>query len=393
MFKKKHLVLTALCTAVLVVFVYNIVVMNYINKHYAADPVIKARDIIATNYVNKLTEEEIAQMNDDAIEAMVAGLNDPYSRYLDMTAFNDYEDSNEENYVGIGMQVSFDALKEVIVVMSPYDNSPAQKGGILPGDVIIEVDGMKVTKDSYEDIISHISGDGAKEGDAVKMKVLHKDAKEPVEIVLKREKVDIQTITCKMIDDIGYIRVSEFRNRTESEFKKALETVKESKASSLIIDLRNNPGGYAHTVLAMCDMLLPEGVIAYLEDNEGERQYFNSDKEEIGIPMAILINGGTASASELLAGSVQAYSLATVVGEKSFGKAVGQSPYRLTTDTAIYLTNARYFTPKGNCIDGVGIMPDIEVKLSDDKLSKLTLLKTEEDDQLLAAIDALKNKK
>lgn len=393
MFKKKHLVLTALCTAVAVVFVYNIVVMSYINKHYASDPVIKARDIIATNYVNKPTEEEIAKMNDDAIEAMVAGLNDPYSRYMDMTAFSDYEDSNEENYVGLGMQVSFDALKEVIVVMSPYDNSPAQKGGILPGDAIIEVDGMKVSKDTYEDIVSHISGDGAKEGDAVKMKVLHKDAKEPVEIELKREKVDIQTITCKMIDDIGYIRVSEFRNITESEFKKALETVKESKASSLIIDLRNNPGGYAHTVLSMCDMLLPEGVIAYLEDNEGERQYFNSDKEEIGIPMAILINGGTASASELLAGSVQAYSLATIVGEKSFGKAVGQSPYRLTADTAIYLTNARYFTPKGNCIDGVGIMPDIEVKLSDEKLSKLTLLKTEEDDQLLAAIDALKNKK
>lgn len=140
-------------------------------------------------------------------------------------------------------------------------------------------------------------------------------------------------------------------------------------------------------------MLLPKGTIAYLEDNQGRRQYFESDARCVNVPMAILINRGTASASELLAGSVKAYELGTVIGEKSFGKAVGQSPYTLIpSKTAIYLTNARYFTPKGECIDKLGIEPDIKVELSDELLARLPLLTLSEDSQLAAAIDNIKEK-
>ena len=142
----------------------------------------------------------------------------------------------------------------------------------------------------------------------------------------------------------------------------------------------------------MADMVLPEGTIAYLEDNKGRRQYFTSDAEELGLPMVVLINGGTASAAELLAGSIQAYGLGTLVGEKSFGKAVGQSPLPLTTKSAIYLTNARYYTPKGECIDKEGIEPDVKVELAQELYSRLPLLSLSEDTQLSKAVEIMTEK-
>lgn len=390
MIKKRHLVFTALITAVLTMILYNLFVFNPIKKVMPRDSITAAKRIIISEYVNKLTDEEIQRLDDVAIDAMVNELGDPYSRYLSASALEQYNEDNEENYIGVGIEVVYNTEEKAITVLSPYDGSPAQKAGLLPGDKIIEVDGIVVAEESYDRIISHIRGDGAEEGSKVNFKVMRGDAENAIDIEVVRGHIDIQTISYEKIDDIGYIRIAEFKNRTEGEFRAALETLKDMEVSSLIIDLRNNPGGYAHTVISMCDMLLPKGVIAYLEDNDGDRQYFNSDADEIGIPMAILINGGTASASELLAGSVQAYGLGIIVGEKSYGKAVGQSPYQLTADTALYLTNSRYFTPKGECIDGKGITPDVEVSLSDEKLAKLSLLPKEEDDQLLAAIEALK---
>ncbi|MBR2500386.1 MAG: S41 family peptidase [Clostridia bacterium] len=389
MFSKKHLVITAISTAAIVLFLYSMLIVGYMAEGIKGNPVTRARNIIHNYYVNHLTDEDIERLDDAAIDAMVQELADPYSRYLDMEELTAYEESKEEDYVGAGMQVLFDPEKETMTVVIPYDNSPAQRAGILTGDEIIEVNDIKVSLDTYEDILNQVGGKDAKAGDVVKIKLLRKGIKEPVEIELKKEHVDIQTVTFKKIDDIGYVRVTEFINRTEEEFRAAIETLKDMEVKSVIIDLRNNPGGYAHTVISMCDMLLPEGVIAYLEDSSGKREYFHSDEEELGLPMAILTNGHTASASELLAGSVQAYGLGTIVGEKSYGKAVGQTLYSLSADTALYMTNARYFTPKGECIDGQGIIPDIEVKLSDEKLSRLSFLDTEEDDQLIAAIEFL----
>lgn len=389
MIKKKHLVLTVIATVIITVIVYNSVVMKYAGRLFFSDPIMAAKQIIIDEYVDKLTDEQIQKLNDVAIEAMVNELGDPYSRYMGVPALEDYKEDIEEDYIGVGMEVVFEAGSGAITVLSPYDNSPAQKAGLLPGDKIIEVDGIAVNDDSYDKIIAHIRGEGAQEGAKINFKVMREESDEAILLVAVRERVDIQTVRFEKIDNTGYIRIAEFKNRTEEEFRAAIETLKDMEVTSLVIDLRNNPGGYAHTVISMCDMLLPEGVIAYLEDNEGKREYFRSDDKEVGLPMAILINGGTASASELLAGSVQAYGLGIVVGEKSFGKAVGQSPYQLSADTALYLTNARYFTPKGECIDKKGITPDIEVTLSDEKLAKLSLLPKEEDDQLLAALDAL----
>ena len=390
MFKKRHLVFTALITFVVTIILFNGLALKAAKRLIASDPVFKAKSVIVSDYVDKLSEEKIKEIDDAAIEAMVKELGDPYTRYMGATALEDYNEDNEEEYIGVGMEVVFSSDENVITVISPYDGSPAQKAGVLPGDKIVEVDGMQITSKTYDKVITHIRGEGAEEGSKVIFKVLREGKEGPIELEVIRKQVNIQTITYEMLDRVGYIKIAEFKNRTEEEFEAALETLKDMGAASLIIDLRNNPGGYAHTVISMCDRLLPKGVIAYLEDNEGRREYFRSDAEEISLPMAILINGGTASASELLAGSVQAYGLGIVVGEKSYGKAVGQSPYELSDETALYLTNARYFTPKGECIDTKGIIPDIEVSLSDEKLANLGLLSKEEDDQLQAALEALK---
>ena len=386
MFRKRHLVITAVLTAAIVWALASV----YFNLagYNSADTLIRARNTIAENYVNPLTEEQLTKMNDMAISAMVYSLGDQYSSYLNAQDMVSYQEDKKESYQGIGVSVNFDARTNAMTVISPYDGSPAQKAGVRPGDVITKVDDITVTADTYDDVLSYI-----KSGTDEVFDLVLKRGDEIVTVSVRREEVKRQSVTHKMFGGrIGYIRVSEFIHNTKDEFKTAIEDLKSRDMSGLVIDLRNNPGGYADTVIAMTDSLLPEGIIAYLEDNQGNRQYFNSDEEELGLPMVVLINQGTASASELLAGSLQAHGLATIIGEKSYGKAVGQSVYPLTPKTAIYLTSARYFTPKGNCIDGVGIEPDVTVALDEELMGKISILEPEEDAQLSKALEIMAQK-
>jgi len=353
------------------------------------DVLLRARKIITENYVDQLSDEEINEMNDAAIAAMVASLDDPYSYYLDADTYTKFEDNNKEEYVGIGVNVSYDSETKTLTVTAPTSGGPAEKAGIIPKDVIVGVDDLTVAEDGYDAIINHIK-DG-KEGETVKIDILREGV--PLTVNVVRSVISLDTITFKMLDDdMAYIKISEFQHNSIEDFEKALEEMEEKGAKGLIIDLRSNPGGYADSVIKMTDMLLPEGTIAYLEDNKGEREYFKSDKNCIDIPMVVLVNEGTASAAELMCGSLQAYEVATVVGMKTYGKAVGQAPYPLTEDTAIYLTSARYYNPKGVCIDKKGIVPDVEVDLSDELKARLSTLTLEEDVQLKTGISTLEGK-
>lgn len=386
MYKKRTLVILVIITAIL---------SSGLTRAFYSLSVIpesgnlaRAKKIIVDNYVEELTDEQITKMEDAAISAMVESLNDPYSRYLNSEGFADYNENNEEEYVGVGVSISFDVNNEQMVVTSPFTGSPAQKAGILPGDVIKSVDGTLVNAETYNSVVEHIRS--GKVGEKVEF-VINRSGEE-LPIIVERGNIVEETVTHKMFEEsIGYIRISQFIDHTEADFEAALSDLKEREMKSLIIDLRSNPGGYAHTVLSIADMLLPKGTIAYLEDNEGKRQYFPSDAKCVDVPMAILINRGTASAAELLAGSIKAYEAGTVIGEKSFGKAVGQSPYTLIpSKTAIYLTNARYYTPNGECIDKIGIEPDIKVDLSNEMLRKLPNITVSEDTQLACALSELK---
>lgn len=387
MYNKKQLIATAVCTAI-VVCILNYVFFVQLGGYPSGDMVTRARRIIEENYVNPLTDEQRTKMNDTAIAGMVYSLGDQYSSYLNTEALEAYEEDKKESYVGIGVSVNFDSENNVMTVVSPYDGSPAQTAGILPQDVIKKVNGVTVTADTYDSVIEDIKNG---EGDSVELTIL-RGGEERV-FTVKREEVKRQSVTHKMFADrIGYVRISEFIHNTADDFEAALSDLKERGMQALIIDLRSNPGGYADSVLKMTDSLLPKGVIAYLEDNKGQRQYFNSDDNCLDMPMVVLINQGTASASELMAGSLKAHGLATVIGEKSYGKAVGQSLYPLTSKTAIYLTNARYFTPNGECIDKVGIEPDIKVSLAEDLIGKISVLEPEQDAQLSKALEVLKGK-
>lgn len=387
MFHKKHIVITALVTfvATAVFAVAGTYLYCTITSH---DVVAQAKKLIEDRYVDPLTDEQVEKMDDYAISAMVASLEDPYSYYFDEKMFDSFEENAKEEYVGVGITVNFNAETKQLTVITPTDGSPAQKAGILPGDVITKVDDFVVTEESYNDIVDHIRGEGAEKGTVVIISVLRDGEKKVFEVV--RDIIPLETISYKMLDDsVGYIRISEFKHNSVDDFKEAIEAIKKNDAKGLIIDLRSNPGGYADSVLRMTDMLLPEGTIAYLEDNKGEREYFHSDKKHLGLPMAILVNEGTASAAELMAGSTQAHGVAKIVGKKTFGKAVGQTPFMLTEETAIYLTCARYYTPKGECIDKKGIVPDVEVDLPDEKKANLTSLEVAEDDQLRTALEIL----
>ena len=387
LYSKKTIILTAVISVITASLLTAIILLKAFTPALS-NVLYRAENLISENYVDDLTDEQKEKMEDYAVSAMVASLEDPYSFYFDAENYDTFEENMQEEYVGVGVSVNFDSEKNQMVVISPTDNSPAQKAGILPGDIITKVDDIKVTKDNYNDVIEHIKGNGAKKGSKVTIYVLRGEKEKVFE--LSRDTISIDTVSHKMLDEsVGYIRISEFKHNTVDEFKEALDFIKENKAKGFVIDLRSNPGGYADSVLEMTDMLLPEGTIAYLEDSKGEKEYFKSDKNWINLPMTVLVNEGTASAAELMAGSLKAHDKAKIVGKKTYGKAVGQTPYMLTSETAIYLTNARYYTPKGECIDKKGIKPDIEVDLPDEQKVNLSSLDASNDAQLKMAVEVL----
>jgi len=380
--------------AVIVTFLVTSMILGTANlikeQIEGTDVLVAARQIIEENYVDKLSEEQVEKMYDAALTAMVASLKDPYSYYFNMEDYDEFEENTKEEYVGIGVSVMFDEKTENIIVTSPTSGSPADKAGILPQDIIVGIDELTTKDNGYDAIIDRIKN-GGKEGDTVKVHILRGQEKMTINVV--RAVISVETISTKMLDEkIAYIKISEFQHNSIEDFKEALKEIEENNAKGLIIDLRNNPGGYADSVIKMTDMLLPEGTIAYLQDNKGNKEYFESDKNCINLPMAVLVNEGTASAAELMAGSLKAYEKATIVGMKTFGKAVGQAPYMLTEETAIYLTSARYYTPKGECIDKKGIVPNIEIDLPKELKAELSALEAEKDNQLKAAIEAVAKK-
>lgn len=351
------------------------------------DIIVTAKNIVQKNYVDPLTQEQIDKMNDAALTAMVASLNDPYSYYFDMETYEKFEENNQEEYVGIGVSVSYDAQKKQLSVTAPTAGGPAEKAGIIPRDLIVGVDKLTLAEHGYDAIIDHIKG--GNEGETVTVYVKRGEKDLTFDVV--RKKMSLDTISGKMLEEnIAYIKISEFQHNSIEDFSAALDDIKSKSAKGLILDLRSNPGGYADSVIKMTDMLLPEGTIAYLEDNKGNKEYFNSDKKCLDIPMVVLVNEGTASAAELMAGSLQAYDKAEIIGTKTYGKAVGQAAYMLTEETAIYLTSARYYTPKGICIDKKGIEPDIKIDLPDELKANLSTLEDSKDAQFQVALTTIK---
>lgn len=361
--------------------------LNEATETKVLNKVEKLEDYIKNYYLEEYDEGDFAN---GIYKGLVSSLGDPYSTYYTGEEYQKLLEMTSGKYCGIGATVSQDYKTGIITIVEPFENSPAAKGGLKPGDIISKVAGKEVTGKDISEVVSNMKGE---EGTDVSLEIIRSGKTEPFEVKLVRANIEVTSIKSELLEDsIGYIRVTEFEDNTDEQFNEKLAELEKKNIKGLIIDLRNNGGGSLDTVVRMLDRILPEGMIVYTKDKNGEGMEFkSSDKEQIKIPLTVLINGNSASASEIFAGAVQDYKLGTLVGTTSFGKGIVQSVLPLNDGSAIKLTTSKYYTPKGRNIQGKGIDPDIEIELDEKVANKITITK-EEDNQLQKAISTVKEK-
>ena len=358
---KKGIVIGIMSTIV-VLLIFNIANLSYkifIKKDYSYESKAKTiYNLMEDKYVGDLDNEKIF---DGMYTGMVALATDKYSRYISKEDFDSYKISTSGNYAGIGCKTSIDADDYSIYIVSLYENSPASKAGLKPNDKIVKVNDVAVNYDNYDEAISNIRGE---KGSKVTLTI--KRGENVFNVDVTREDVDVPTVGGTVINNsIGYIKIEGFESVTYDQYKAVYDNLRKQNIKSLIIDLRNNPGGLLDIVTKVADDIIPEGVITYTEDKNGEKEYINSTKGELDIPLVVLVNENSASASELLTAAIKDTNKGTIVGKNTYGKGVVQTPFPFKDGSAVKLTTAKYYTPKGVCIDGVGVAPDVVVDNSE----------------------------
>lgn len=343
----------------------------------------EVKKLIDANFIE---DSDDTKLNSMAIKGYVAALNDEYSEYYTKQEYLSLSASLTGNYKGIGIEVSVDADNR-IVITNVYKGSPALEAGLKAGDIIEKVEGKSYDGSTLNGAVNAIRT--ADEDAAPVTITVIRDGKS-LDVSVERREVSIPATDSQMLEgDIGYISLYQFSEDANESFRTEVNTLISSGAKSLIIDLRDNPGGMLTTVVDIADLLLPKGNILTIKGRNTEKEEFMSGDTHVDIPLYVLINGGSASASEVLAGALKDHKRATLIGEKSYGKGVVQSVYELGSGGALKLTTAKYYTPGGTCIDGEGIEPDytVEFSVSDDyEYSKET------DPQLQKAIELIKTK-
>lgn len=341
-------------------------------------------ELIDKHYIEDINNEELVE---GIYKGYVAGIGDPYSAYYTQDEYAALMESSSGIYYGIGASVSQDPQTGIITVVRPFLSGPAYEEGLLPGDILYEVDGEKVTGQDLTEVVSKIKGP---EGTKTNLTIIRENEANELEFSVSRRKIEIPTIEHTMLDNqIGYITISSFDKVTVDQFREAIDELEAKGQRGLIIDVRNNPGGLLDAVSNMLDRLLPEGLIVYTEDKYGNREEIKSDAEEyFDKPLVVLTNGNSASASEIFAGAIQDYSIGTIVGTRTFGKGIVQSIFPLVDETAVKVTVSKYFTPKGRDIHDVGISPDVEIEL-DEELRQQVVIEKDEDNQLQKAIEVI----
>ena len=337
---------------------------------------------VEDDFLYKLGKEKLHQ---GELKGMVASLDDPYSEYLTLEDFNALEEQTNGKFFGIGVSVSSNEEGQILVI-APIKDTPAEKVGIKTGDLILKVNGEPVSGNDLQAAVAKIKGD---KGTSVKITIYRPSTKETKDIDVKRDEIKLETVISNKIKDLGYIGITQFNDNTYDEFKKALDSLKEKNIKGLIIDLRGNPGGTVDSVEKIANELLPEGTIVSAKNRAGQVVFdYKSDKECLNLPMAVLINGGSASASEILAGAIRDFKKGTLIGEKSFGKGIVQSVFPFPDGSGLKITTSEYFTPSGENIHKKGIKPDIEVKLPEN-VKGIGIEHLETDNQLKKAIEVL----
>ena len=337
--------------------------------------------VVNQYYMNDISVED---MRTGAYKGLMEGLGDPYTCYYTAEEYDALMESTEGTYYGIGAVVQQNLKTMYITIVKPYVDGPAYKAGMLPGDIIYKVDDVDVTGMEIDNVVAMMKGP---EGTQVKVTVVRDGESDPVELLITRAQITIETVEYEMLDyNIGYILVSSFDEPTPAQFKEAIRDLQKQGMEGLIIDMRDNPGGLLSAVVEMLDYILPKGMIVYTEDKYGYRnEYTGTDADVLELPMVVMINGNSASAAEIFAGAMQDYEAATIIGTTSYGKGIVQTILPLTDGTAVKVTVSRYFTPRGVCIHGTGIVPDKEVELKDE-LKQMVVIPHDQDNQLAVGI-------
>ncbi|MDW8096160.1 MAG: S41 family peptidase [Aquificaceae bacterium] len=321
---------------------------------------------VKENYVGEASTKELIY---GALNGMMKSL-DPFSAFFTPEQYREFKQETEGEFGGVGIEIGMERGRPIVI--SPIEGTPAHRAGIRSGDVIIEINGEDTSNMSLTDVVKRIRG---KPGTKVNLTIIRKGSDRPIKVELERAVIKIESVKWTRIDNIGYIRLSQFTDGVSKDVDRAIRSLLSQGVRGVILDLRNDPGGLLTEAINVSELFLKEGkLIVYTKTKKGEISRYFSRKKNVmdeGIPLVVLINRGSASASEIVAGALQDHKRAIIVGEKSFGKASVQNIIPLEDGSAIKLTVAHYYTPLGRLIDRKGIQPDVEVKMREDEEERL----------------------
>lgn len=336
----------------------------------------KAYDNIINGYVEKVDE---AKLIDAAIEGMYNYLGDPYTSYIDQSSTDDLTDRLNGEYTGIGVEIT--KIEEGIIVINVFENGPAYNAGIEPGDILVKLNGNDITNSSAADVSNSIKKSNQS---SVELSVLRDGITITKTVNIKN--VNVPSVSKENFNDTGYIKIDTFSNTTYTQFKEALEALEKNNINSLVIDVRNNGGGYLNSAAEIAELFIEKGKNIYgLENKKGKTFYEDNTKTQRNYKIAVLINSSSASASEILASALKESYGATIIGTTSYGKGTVQETSKLSSGGMVKYTTAYWLTPNGNSVNNVGIKPDIEIILD-----KTDEYQYETDNQLQGALNAVK---
>lgn len=381
------MLLTALVVYVIMSYHYTKITLesedNYNYYSTSGDDFKKLKRVLKILEEDYLFEYDMETLEEGAISGMLSALDEPYTSYFNLKQTEEFLTETEGEYEGVGMYLTIDTTKNMPMVLLPIKNSPAEEANIKTGDYILEIDGEDVSTASLEEVAGRVKGKNGTKVTVKFMRINSDDTVEQFEKELTRRKIDLYPFTSRILENnIGYVAFESFDEKVGEQFKTALnEMMNKNKIKGLIVDLRDNPGGLLTTASEIADELLPTGVITYTVDKNGKKEYIYSDSKHIDIPIVVIVNENSASASEITAAAIKDSENGKVVGTTSYGKGLVQEFKSLRDGTYIKVTISEYFSPKGTKINKIGVEPDYEVEDNPD---------TDEDEQLEKAIEVIK---
>lgn len=345
---------------------------------------IEAKDYIEKYFIGEYDKDAVL---DASIQGMVTGLGDRWSYYLSAEEYKAYQQSSENKYVGIGVTAGYDEGREGILITDIIEGSPAQQAGVKLFDAIVSVDGKSVSEMGYEMALSSMKGE-----ENTKVTLELEDAQGVRRTVqVTRKAVELEAVHSQIMSGgIGYVRITNFDAGVSADFEQSVRQLLKANVKSLIFDVRVNPGGRLQELIPMLDMLLPEGRIFTSRDKDGKEENYDSDKNELTLPMAVVVNQYSYSAAEFFAAALQEYGKAKVVGQATTGKGYAQVPIELENGGALVLSVTEYFTPKGKSLADTGITPDYVEPMTDEELASFPSIPLDKDKQLSRAVSVVK---